>query len=154
MTVQRHWTKAYPHTPLRAPSATSSWSGAPPAVRGAAEIRRAARAGPRQLGDDLPPAPRAMFRFSGPSAARRLREALTYAEARAKADAVSAMAARQRPRPGNPVAALSDNSIAMGLLMLGAMQAGIPFMPVSPALFADVERLRESGSTANASRPR
>ncbi|MBI3436927.1 MAG: feruloyl-CoA synthase [Proteobacteria bacterium] len=32
-----------------------------------------------------------------------------------------------------PIAALSDNSINMALLKLGAMQIGIPFLPVSPA---------------------
>ena len=35
--------------------------------------------------------------------------------------------------PAHPVAVLSDNSVDHGLLMLGAMHAGVPIVPVSPA---------------------
>jgi len=35
--------------------------------------------------------------------------------------------------PDRPVAVLSDNSVDHGLLMLGAMHAGVPIVPVSPA---------------------
>jgi feruloyl-CoA synthase len=134
VTVQRHWTKAYPHTPLRlaerklimerrADGAVLLRSGTP-----LAEC-------PRQVGDDLRAGAarhpdRVFLAQRGPDGAWIT---LTYAEARAKADAVSQWLLDHGHGPANPVAALSDNSIAMGLLMLGAMQVGIPFMPVSPA---------------------
>src|SRR5512134_773415 len=90
---------------------------------------------PRQLGDDLRAgAARHPDRaFLAERGADGVWVKLTYAEARAKADAVSQWLLDNGHGPANPVAALSDNSIAMGLLMLGTMQAGIPFMPVSPA---------------------
>ena len=134
MTVQRHWTKAYPHTPLRL------------AERSLVMERRAdgavllkcgtpLAAYPKQLGDDLRAAaknfPERVFLAERGAGGAWVK--LTYGEARAKADAVSQWLIDNGHGPGNPVAALSDNSIALGLLMLGAMQVGIPFLPVSPA---------------------
>jgi feruloyl-CoA synthase len=58
---------------------------------------------------------------------------LTYAEARAGADAMAAALLRHGHSPARPVATLGDNSLAMALLKLGALQAGIPFLPISPA---------------------
>jgi feruloyl-CoA synthase len=134
VTVQRHWTKAYPHTALRlaerslvmerrADGAVLLRSGTPLAPY------------PRQLGEDLRAAatrfPERIFLAErGPGGAWTK---LAYGEARAKADAISQWLLDHGHGPANPVAALSDNSIAFGLLMLGAMQVGIPFLPVSPA---------------------
>ena len=58
---------------------------------------------------------------------------ITYGEFREAADAMTAALMRRGHSPARPVAALSDNAINFALLMFGAMQAGIPFMPVSPA---------------------
>src|SRR6185369_6151269 len=90
---------------------------------------------PKQVGDDLRAAAarfpeRVFLAERGPGGAWIK---LTYAEARAKADAISQWLLDHGHGRGNPIAALSDNSIAFGLLMLGAMQVGIPFLPVSPA---------------------
>jgi feruloyl-CoA synthase len=134
VTVQRHWTKAYPHTALRlaernllmerrADGAVLLRSGTPLAAY------------PKQVGEDLRAAAarfpeRVFLAERGPGGAW---VELTYGEARAKADAISQWLLDHGHGPANPVAALSDNSIAFGLLMLGAMQVGIPFLPVSPA---------------------
>ncbi len=134
MTEPRHWTKDYPHTPLkfgardlkierRPDGATILRSGTPLLPY------------PRQLSDDLRRhaariPDRTFLAERGPDGQW---VHLTYAEARAKADAVSQWLIDNGHSPDNPVAALSDNSIAFGLLMLGAMQVGIPFLPVSPA---------------------
>ena len=58
---------------------------------------------------------------------------ITYAETRAAARNV-AEALLQRPLSAErPIAILSANDIEHGLLALGAMYAGIPFAPISPA---------------------
>lgn len=57
----------------------------------------------------------------------------SYAAMRKAADAVSAWLLANGHGPDRPVACLSDNSVHFAMLMLGAMQVGIPFMPVSPA---------------------
>ena len=134
VTVQRHWTKAYPHTPLRMAERNLMMETR---ADGAVMLKSGTPLGavPRQLGDDLRAGaarhPDRVFLAERGSDGAWVK--LTYAEARAKADAVSQWLLDNGHGPENPVAALSDNSIAMGLLMLGAMQAGIPFMPVSPA---------------------
>jgi feruloyl-CoA synthase len=131
---QRFWTKAYPHTPLRlAPQNLVMEKRAD----GAVILKSGDALGPvpRQLGEDL----RANAeRFPDrPFLAERGKDGawikLTYGEARAKADAISQWLLDHGHGPDNPIAALSDNSIAMGLLMLAAMQVGIPFLPVSQA---------------------
>jgi feruloyl-CoA synthase len=134
VTVQRHWTKAYPHTPLSLAERSLIMEKR---ADGAVLLKSATSLGeyPRQVGDDLRAAAarhpeRVFLAERGPDGAWIT---LTYGEARAKADAVSQWLLDSGHGPANPVAALSDNSIAMGLLMLGAMQVGIPFMPVSPA---------------------
>ena len=134
MTVQRHWTKAYPHTPLRLAERHLVMERR---ADGAVLLKSGVPLGPvpRQLGDDLRAGaarhPDRVFLAERGKDGAWVK--LTYAEARAKADAVSQWLLDNGHGPANPVAALSDNSIAMGLLMLGAMQAGIAFMPVSPA---------------------
>ena len=90
MTVQRHWTKAYPHTPLRLAERNLVMEKR---ADGAVMLRSGTPLGecPRQLGDDLRAAAarhpdRAFLAERGADGAWI---ALTYAEARAKADAVS-----------------------------------------------------------------
>ncbi len=58
---------------------------------------------------------------------------LSYASARDRANAVSQWLLDHGHSAERPIAILSDNSINMAILMLGAMQVGIPAMPVSPA---------------------
>lgn len=58
---------------------------------------------------------------------------LSYGEAAKRADAVSQYLIDNSHGAERPVAALCDNCIDMGLLKLGAMQVGIPFLPISPA---------------------
>jgi len=58
---------------------------------------------------------------------------LTYAEAAGQAARIAQALLDRGHGPDRPVAALCDNSVHLGLLMLGAQQAGIPVMPVSPA---------------------
>ncbi|MCW5774500.1 MAG: feruloyl-CoA synthase, partial [Rhodospirillaceae bacterium] len=134
MTVQRFWTKAYPHAPLNlAPQSLAMEKRADGAVilkSGVALDRY-----PNQLGDDLRAnAERIPDRVF---LAERGKDGnwvtLTYGAARAQADAVSQWLLDHGHGPENPVAALSDNSIAMALLILGSTQVGIPFLPVSQA---------------------
>ncbi len=58
---------------------------------------------------------------------------LTYAAARDRADRISQWLLDNGHNGDNPVAILSDNSLNFAVLQLGAMQVGIPAMPVSPA---------------------
>lgn len=58
---------------------------------------------------------------------------LTYAAASAGANALSQAFLDRGPGPKRPVMILSGNSIDVALVMLGAMQVGIPIAPVSPA---------------------
>lgn len=58
---------------------------------------------------------------------------VTYGEARRTVWALAEALLMRDLGPTRPVASLSDNSIAMGMMTLGAMHAGIPFAPVSPA---------------------
>lgn len=66
----------------------------------------------------------------GPGGAWR---GLTYAEAARKSDGIGQTLAARGHGPDRPVAILSDNGIGFALLMLGAMKAAVPAMPVSPA---------------------
>jgi feruloyl-CoA synthase len=134
VTVQRHWTKAYPHTPLRLAERSLVMEKR---ADGAVLLRCGTPLGahPKQLGDDLRAnaarfPDRVFLAERGPDGGW---VKLTYGEFRAKADAVSQWLLDHGHGAANPVAALSDNSIALGLLMMGAMQVGIPFMPISPA---------------------
>ena len=54
-------------------------------------------------------------------------------QARDRADRVSQWLLDNGHNGDNPVAILSDNSLNFAVLQLGAMQVGIPAMPVSPA---------------------
>jgi feruloyl-CoA synthase len=58
---------------------------------------------------------------------------LTYADALARSRAIAAWLLGQGLSPERPIVILSGNSIEHGLLALGAMLAGIPYAPVSPA---------------------
>jgi feruloyl-CoA synthase len=58
---------------------------------------------------------------------------LSYGDAARKTDAISQWLIDNGHDGERPVAALCDNCIHMGLLKLGAMQIGIPFLPISPA---------------------
>ncbi len=57
----------------------------------------------------------------------------SYADALAAADAIGQGLLDRGLGPDRPVMVLSGNSIAHGLLMLGALLAGVPLAPVSPA---------------------
>src|SRR5262249_42648020 len=134
VTVQRHWTKASPHTPLTLAERNLILEKR---ADGAVLLRcgTALAAYPTQLGEDLRTgaarhAERVFLAERGTDGAWMK---LTYGEARAKADAISQWLLDNGHGPDNPVAALSDNSLALGLLMLGAMQISSPSLPVSPA---------------------
>jgi len=58
---------------------------------------------------------------------------LSFGEAARRVDAVSQWLIDHGHDGERPVAALCDNCVSMALLKLGAMQVGIPFLPVSPA---------------------
>ncbi len=58
---------------------------------------------------------------------------LTYAKARAQARAIAHSLIERGVTPEHPVMILSDNSIANAMMQLGAMYAGVPAVPVSPA---------------------
>jgi feruloyl-CoA synthase len=58
---------------------------------------------------------------------------LSYGETADAANRISTSLIERGHSSDNPVAALCDNCINMALLKLGAMQVGIPFLPVSPA---------------------
>ncbi len=134
MTVPRFWTKSHPHTALNlAPQSLVQETRADGAVVLKSGVPLGAY--PKQIGDDLR-ANAAKFPervFLAERGKDGAWATLTYGEARAKADAISQWLLDHGHGPANPVAALSDNSIVYGLLMLGAMQVGIPFLPVSQA---------------------
>ena len=58
---------------------------------------------------------------------------VSYGEAAVAANAIAAAMLARGLGPRRPVAILSGNSVDQGLLALGAMQAGVPVAPVSPA---------------------
>jgi feruloyl-CoA synthase len=58
---------------------------------------------------------------------------LTYAEARERAKRIAAALLARGLSPERPLAVLSGNDLEHGLLLLGAMYAGVPIAPVSPA---------------------
>lgn len=58
---------------------------------------------------------------------------LSFGDAAEAADAISQWLIDNGHGAEQPVAALCDNCISMGLFKLGAMQIGIPFLPISPA---------------------
>jgi feruloyl-CoA synthase len=58
---------------------------------------------------------------------------VTYVEAREKSRAIASYLLRQGLGEERPIVILSGNSIEHGLVALGAMRAGIPYAPVSPA---------------------
>ena len=58
---------------------------------------------------------------------------LTYAQALAKANAVSQWLLDQQLPAERPILILSENSINQARLQFAAMQIGVPVMPVSPA---------------------
>jgi len=58
---------------------------------------------------------------------------ITYAQALAAARSIGTALLERDLSAERPVLVLSDNSVDHGLLMLGAMHAGVPIAPVSPA---------------------
>lgn len=58
---------------------------------------------------------------------------LSFGQAAQRADVVSQWLIDHGHNADRPIAALCDNCVNMALLKLGAMQIGIPFLPVSPA---------------------
>lgn len=78
---------------------------------------------------------------------------LSYAEAVRLIDRVSQALLERGHSAERPVAALSDNSINMALLKFGAMQVGIPFMPISPAYSLMSENFAKLKYIAEAFRP-
>lgn len=58
---------------------------------------------------------------------------VTFPEALAAARSIGTALLRRGLSADRPVLVLSDNSVDHGLLMLGAMHAGVPIAPVSPA---------------------
>ena len=58
---------------------------------------------------------------------------LSYGAALAAARSIAQALLQRALGPERPIMILSENSIAHGLLMLGAMHAGIPVIPVSTA---------------------
>ncbi|MEP3246617.1 MAG: AMP-binding protein [Sneathiella sp.] len=58
---------------------------------------------------------------------------LTYGEARAKADQISSWLLRNDYSADTPIMLLSSNSFAHALLSMGALQIGVPIVPVSPS---------------------
>jgi feruloyl-CoA synthase len=70
---------------------------------------------------------------------------VSYAEALAKARSLAQFLIDAKLSAERPLMILSGNSVEHGLLALGAMMAGIPFAPVSPAyslISTDHEKLR------------
>ena len=70
---------------------------------------------------------------------------VTYAEVRGAADSIAQALIEGGHGPDRPVAILSDNSIEQAFVTLGAMTAGIPALPVSPAyslMSSDHEKLK------------
>ncbi len=70
---------------------------------------------------------------------------VSYAAARSSADAIAQSFLDRNLGPDRPVMLLSGNSIANALIVLGAMTAGVPAAPVSPAyslMSADFAKLK------------
>jgi feruloyl-CoA synthase len=70
---------------------------------------------------------------------------LTYAQARERARRVAQYLLRKELSPQRPLVVLSGNDLEHALLHLGAMYAGIPYAPISPAyslLSTDFGKLR------------
>lgn len=70
---------------------------------------------------------------------------ITYGEARQKCDALSQALLDRGLGPERALMVLSENSIHFALLMLAAMQVGIPIAPISPAyslMSSDFAKLR------------
>jgi feruloyl-CoA synthase len=75
---------------------------------------------------------------------------VTYADARAAADAIAQALLDRGLGQERPVMVLSGNSVDHALLMLGCFTAGVPIVPVSPAYSLqsrDFEKLRQIAST-------
>ena len=128
------WTKAWPHTPLRLPERALEIERRD---NGETVLRNPTPldAVPTQLSDDLrrqaAAIPDRTFLAQRDEAGEWVH--LTYAATRERADRVSQWLLDNGHDGDNPVAILSDNSLNFALLKLGAMQVGIPAMPVSPA---------------------
>ncbi|MBL4906968.1 MAG: AMP-binding protein, partial [Sneathiella sp.] len=70
---------------------------------------------------------------------------LTYGEAKKKADQISSWLLKNNYTSETPILILSSNSFAHALLSMGAIQVGIPIVPVSPSyslMTRDYSKLR------------
>ena len=128
------WTKDWPYTPLRLPERAleiERRSNGETILRNPTPLEPY----PVQVSDDLRrQAARIPDRtFLAQRDADGAWVHLTYATARDRADRVSQWLLDNGHNGDNPVAILSDNSLNFAALQLGAMQVGIPAMPVSPA---------------------
>ncbi|HSS01823.1 MAG TPA: AMP-binding protein, partial [Kofleriaceae bacterium] len=78
---------------------------------------------------------------------------LTYAAALAAVEGIAASLLERGAAPDRPVMVLSDNSVAAGLVVLGAMHAGLPVAPVSPAYSLQSKSFGRLRSVADQLRP-
>ncbi len=78
---------------------------------------------------------------------------LSYAEARLKTDQVSSWLLKNNYNSDTPILILSSNSFAHALLSMGAIQVGIPIVPVSPSyslMTRDFSKLRYAAELVEA----
>ncbi|MBV9785859.1 MAG: AMP-binding protein, partial [Acidisphaera sp.] len=66
---------------------------------------------------------------------------ITYGEAAASANSVSQWLIENGHNSDRPVASLCENSVSLGVYKLGAMQVGIPYMPIAPSYLQNVAKL-------------
>ena len=66
---------------------------------------------------------------------------VTYGEAAASANSVSQWLIDNGHNSDRPVASLCENSLKLGMFKLGAMQVGIPYMPIAPTYLQNVSKL-------------
>ena len=112
------------------PALAARAGGLPRQAHRAARLLGAGRAGPRPL---------------CAARRRRLEDAHLRAGARARAGASAQYLLRKELSPERPLVVLSGNDLEHALLHLGAMYAGIPYAPISPAyslLSTDFGKLR------------
>jgi feruloyl-CoA synthase len=78
---------------------------------------------------------------------------LSYGDALTAVSGIAAGLLERGARPDRPVMILSDNSIAAALVTLGAMHAGVPVAPVSPAYSLQSASFRRLRAVAELVRP-
>ncbi|HEX7837979.1 MAG TPA: AMP-binding protein, partial [Kofleriaceae bacterium] len=78
---------------------------------------------------------------------------LTYRDALAAVEGIASSLLDRGGAPDRPVMILSDNSVAAALIALGAMHAGVPVCPVSPAYSLQSTNLHRLRAVAEQLRP-